>query len=86
ALLLPKHKLYLIGMDFKRIVGKYSKLEYTKNQEANPIKLKKLQYAVKLIEWLRDKIKNEIYIVNSDFVSRKFINLSIREFEEIISV
>ena len=51
SLLLPKHELYLIGMDFKDIIGKYSKPEIEENHRASPIKLKKLQYAVQIIEW-----------------------------------
>ena len=84
-LLKSMHKLFLIGMDFKNIIGKYSKLNFDTDQEGSPIKQKKLQYAVELIKWLKDKIKSEIYFVNSNVISEKFTKLSIRDFVNIIS-
>ncbi|MFX0048337.1 MAG: 6-hydroxymethylpterin diphosphokinase MptE-like protein, partial [Candidatus Hermodarchaeota archaeon] len=65
SLLIPKHELYLIGMDFDEIVGKYSKLEINRNHVADSIKLKKLKYGLKIIEWLLPQIKNPVYFVNS---------------------
>ncbi|MFX0137032.1 MAG: 6-hydroxymethylpterin diphosphokinase MptE-like protein [Candidatus Hodarchaeota archaeon] len=85
TLLCPSHKLFLIGMDFGKKIGKYSKLDMKKNQEASPIKQKKLQYAIKLIKWLKDKIPNDIYFVNSEFIIKDFINLSIDEFLNIFN-
>ena len=84
-LLKSMHKLFLIGMDFKNIIGKYSKLNFDTDQEGSPIKQKKLQYAVELIKWLKDKIKSEIYFVNSNAISEKFTRLSIRDFVNMIS-
>jgi uncharacterized Rossmann fold enzyme len=84
SFLLPHQKLFLIGMDFNNIIGKYSKPEMTENQKTNPIKLKKLHYAIKLIEWLKKEIENEIYFVNSEAVSKKFMYISIPEFEKMI--
>ncbi|MFX1258866.1 MAG: 6-hydroxymethylpterin diphosphokinase MptE-like protein, partial [Promethearchaeota archaeon] len=84
SLLLPKHKLFLIGMDFKKIIGKYSKPEMTEDQKGSPIKIKKLRYAIYLIEWFTSKIKNRIYIVNSKTISEKFVYISIEEFKKII--
>ncbi|MFX0009183.1 MAG: 6-hydroxymethylpterin diphosphokinase MptE-like protein, partial [Candidatus Hermodarchaeota archaeon] len=43
SMLLPQHKIYLIGMDFKDKVGKYSKPYLQKNQKATKIKQKKLK-------------------------------------------
>jgi uncharacterized Rossmann fold enzyme len=80
SLLSSFHVIYLIGMDFGSLIGKYSKLKLEKSQNASPEKKKKLNYALKLIKWLKDKIKNEIYFVNSECKSRDFINLSIEEF------
>lgn len=79
-LLFSFHNLFLIGMDFGSNIGKYSKLDVNKSQEATPIKQKKLLYAKKLIKWLKKKIKNKIYFVNSDYISEDFVNLSIEEF------
>lgn len=84
SLLLPEQNLFLIGMDFGEKIGKYSKPEMTDNQKANPIKLKKLQYAVELIEMIIKKIKNEIYFVNSNVISKKFRYISIEEFKKLI--
>ncbi len=84
SLLLPEQNLFLIGMDFGEDIGRYSKPEMTDNQKANPIKLKKLQYAVELIEMIIKKIKNEIYFVNSKVISKKFKYISIEEFKKLI--
>ncbi len=83
-LLKPMQKLFLIGMDFKNIIGKYSKLNFIIDQEGSPIKQKKLQYAVELIKWLKYKMHNEIYFVNSSSISERFTYLSIRDFIDII--
>ncbi len=84
SLLLPKHELYLIGMDFSHIVGKYSKPEIRRNHKASPIKLKKLQYALQIIEWLMSRIKNPAYIINSNIISDNFKNLTLEMFKEKI--
>ena len=84
SLLLPKHELYLIGMDFNDIIGKYSKPEIQQNHKANPIKLKKLQYALQIFEWLLIRIKNPVYIINSKIISDNLKNLTLEMFEEKI--
>ncbi|MFX1311691.1 MAG: 6-hydroxymethylpterin diphosphokinase MptE-like protein [Promethearchaeota archaeon] len=83
-LLSPMQDLFLIGMDFKNVVGKYSKLHFDTDQEASPIKQKKLQYAVELIKWIKNKIPNNMYFVNSSAISEKFNSLSIKNFINII--
>jgi uncharacterized Rossmann fold enzyme len=83
SLLCTQNKLFLIGMDFDKIIGKYSKFEMSKHKEGGPIKVKKLKYAVELIEWLIDDLENEIYFVNSKKVSEKFNYLSIEDFKEM---
>ncbi|MFX1389895.1 MAG: 6-hydroxymethylpterin diphosphokinase MptE-like protein [Promethearchaeota archaeon] len=80
SLLNPFQKVYLIGMDFGEIIGKYSKLTIKTNQKANQIKIKKLNYAIKLIKWIEKAFKNEIYFVNSNYLTENFKNLSIEEF------
>jgi len=80
TLLSPFHRIFLVGMDFGSIIGKYSKLNMKLDQEATPIKLKKLIYALKLIKWLSKMIKNPIYFVNSKYITEDFVNLSIEEF------
>lgn len=77
SLLVPRHELYLIGMDFNDIVGKYSKIEFERNHLANPIKLKKLQYGLEIINWLLPQIRNLVYIVDSkvDIVNLKHLTL-----------
>lgn len=87
SFLLPHHKIFLIGMDFNNIIGKYSKPDLTKHQEADPIKYKKLLFAIKLIEWLKKQIANDIYFVNSNFESKYFKDfkfLSISEFKKML--
>ncbi|KKN35429.1 hypothetical protein LCGC14_0783720 [marine sediment metagenome] len=80
TMLAPFNKLYLIGMDFKNIIGKYSKLNIKKDQEGSFIKQKKLRYAVELIKWIRNKIVNEFIFVNSQIRLNNFNNLSVEEF------
>ncbi len=80
TLISPFHRLFLIGMDFGSIVGKYSKINIKENQEADSVKLKKLHYALKVIKWLKIMIKNPIYFVNSENIPEDFTNLSIEEF------
>lgn len=82
GILSPSHDLFLIGMDFGSVIGKYSKLNVKNHQEASPIKLKKLSYALKLFNWLKNWIENKMYFVNSNFIVEDFINLSIEEFLE----
>ncbi|MFX0080258.1 MAG: 6-hydroxymethylpterin diphosphokinase MptE-like protein [Candidatus Hodarchaeota archaeon] len=79
-LLNPSQIIFLIGMDFKNIVGKYSKLDIKNDQEGSLIKKKKLRYAVELLEWIKIRIINEIFFVNSEIVSDKFRYISVRDF------
>lgn len=82
SFLLPQQELYLIGMDFNDVVGNYSKLNREKNYLADPIKLKKLQYALKIIEWLLPKIKIPLYLINTKPISDKFNYLTLEAFKE----
>ena len=82
SFLLPQQELYLIGMDFNDIVGNYSKPNHDKNYLADPIKLKKLQYALQIIEWLIPKIKIPMYLINSKPISDKFNYLTLKAFKE----
>ena len=50
-------KIVLIGMDFGQEIGKYSKRKIT-NRE---IKLKKLKFGKKILEWFATKSKAELY-------------------------
>jgi uncharacterized Rossmann fold enzyme len=68
-------------MDFNDIVGKYSKPEIERNQVADIVKLKKLQYGLKLIEWLLLQIKNPVYIVNSKTETVNLKHLSLEMFK-----
>ncbi|TFF85965.1 MAG: DUF115 domain-containing protein [Promethearchaeota archaeon] len=82
-LILSNQKIFFIGMDFNKIVGKYSKPEFSRNKKANETKRKKLIYAKKLIEELVDKMDNDIYFVNSltSSDSKQFKYISFKEFE-----
>ncbi len=82
SFLLPHQELYLIGMDFNDIVGNYSKPNREKNYLADPIKLKKLQYALQIIEWLIPKIKIPMYLINAKPISDKFNYLTLEAFKE----
>lgn len=84
SLLIPTHEIFLIGMDFNNIVGKFSKPEMQRNQIADPIKFKKLQYGLKLIKWLLPHIKNPVYFVNSQIKNNSLNCLSLKKFENKI--
>lgn len=84
SFLLPKHKIFFIGMDFGNIIGKYSKPGMALNQEGSPIKVRKLKYAFDLIDWINNKIKNDIYFVNSKQKFKKFNYISLDEFKREI--
>ena len=81
SLLNPNQRIYIIGFDFDDpIIGKYSKPNMIENQKGNPIKIKKLKFAKKLIEWLLKRMKNEIYFVNCTISTKNFNNISIETF------
>jgi uncharacterized Rossmann fold enzyme len=84
-LLNPSQMIFLIGMDFQNKIGKYSKLDIMKDQEANLIKKKKLHYAVELLEWISTKITNEMFFINSGIVSDKFEYIIIQDFFKMIN-
>ncbi|KKK43763.1 hypothetical protein LCGC14_1622650 [marine sediment metagenome] len=80
SLIKPYQKLFLIGMDFKNIVGKYSKLYIEHNREGSQVKKKKLSLAVELLEWVTPKIKNDIFFINSERISDKFKYITLDEY------
>ena len=80
TLLSSFHIIFLIGMDFGSVVGKYSKLNIKRSHEGSLNKINKLNYALKLIKWLKKKISNKIYFVNSECIYEDFEYLSIEEF------
>ncbi|MHA1473118.1 MAG: hypothetical protein ACTSQW_08490, partial [Promethearchaeota archaeon] len=82
SFLLPHQYLYLIGMDFADIVGKYSKLNRENDYLAGSIKLKKLRYALAILEWLIPKIKIPLYLINTKPISEKFNYLTLEAFTE----
>jgi len=82
SFLLPHQYLYLIGMDFADIVGKHSKLNKKDDYLAGSIKLKKLRYALQIIEWLIPKIRIPLYLINTKPISEKFNYLTLEAFTE----
>jgi len=80
SILLPHHVIYMIGMDFCEEVGRFSKPWMDDTAPAKPIKRKKLEYAIQLIDWLARKIKNPLLFVNSKSPSPSFRSISIEEF------
>ncbi len=53
-------RIILLGMDFGKVVGKYSKPGHTMDYGANPTKLRKLRLAKELISWLASWARAEI--------------------------
>mgnify|MGYP003334570550 CR=1 FL=1 len=72
-------KIILIGMDFGKNIGKYSK---TKKSERK-IKLKKLYHGKKLLEWLATKRKNGLYTTSEPI--RGFKKISFKELESLLN-
>jgi len=63
AITLSAEKIILAGMDFGNIITKYSRPEINSDTaEADEIKRKKLMYAEKLIDWIKNN--NNIEIIN----------------------
>jgi 2-amino-4-hydroxy-6-hydroxymethyldihydropteridine diphosphokinase len=85
TLLSEDQTLYFIGMDFKETVGRFSKPYLKENRAANEMKTKKLHYAVKLIEWIKREIPNDMIFVNSPRFSDKFSFISVERFLERVS-
>jgi len=78
------HKIFLLGMDFDKIVGKYSKIDKFSNFKASKVKRRKLKYAKYLIEWIQKELPCPIYFVNSFAKSKKFNNLTLFEFKKLV--
>ncbi|OQD59747.1 hypothetical protein MBBAR_1c01440 [Methanobrevibacter arboriphilus JCM 13429 = DSM 1125] len=63
AIALNAEKIILAGMDFGKIITKYSRPEINlETAEADEIKQKKLVYAEKLIDWIKNN--NDVEIIN----------------------
>lgn len=82
TLLKPNQVIYLIGMDFKDKIGKYSKPNFEDNIEANPIKRKKLDYAIELVNWFRTLVDNPLYFIGSPSTSNAIRTLSLNKIVE----
>lgn len=84
SLLSPDHEIYLLGMDFDDIIGKYSKVGRKVDYKASKIKKKKLAYAKMLLQWIQNKIKSKIYYVNSGAKNSSFLNITLDEFKSLV--
>ena len=83
SLIKPNQKIFLIGMDFGTIVGKYSKPDFKKHKKASPIKAKKLTYAFQLIEWFSETSENEIFLLNSKVKIKNIKSIPLEEIEKL---
>ncbi|MHA1670118.1 MAG: 6-hydroxymethylpterin diphosphokinase MptE-like protein [Promethearchaeota archaeon] len=82
SMLSPTQKLYLIGMDFENIVGKYSKPHFQGSMVGSSIKIKKLKYAFDLLKWISKKIECEIILINSKTKSNFFRNIPLERIQD----
>jgi uncharacterized Rossmann fold enzyme len=82
SMLSPTQKLYLIGMDFESIVGKYSKPHFQGNIRGSSTKIKKLKYAFDLLKWISKKIESEIILINSKTKSNFFRNIPLERIQD----
>lgn len=71
-------KIILFGMDFGKSIGKYSK-ERIVNKK---IKIKKLLFAKKLLEWLAKKSKSDLYTTTT--IIRGFEKIAYDDLDDII--
>lgn len=85
SFLKPTHNIFLIGMDFDKMVGKYSKIEKLNNFKASRTKRKKLKYAKFLLQWIQNQIQCPIYYVNSIKNTKKLNNLTLGEFKKLVT-
>jgi len=82
SMLSSTQKLFLIGMDFESIVGKYSKPHLQGNVVGNSTKIKKLTYAFDLLMWISTKIESEIILINSNTKSNFFRNIPLERIKD----
>ena len=71
--------IILFGMDFGKIVGKYSGTK----KSAKQIKLKKLRMGKKLLEWLASKTKNNLYTTSKPI--KGFKKICYKDLEKIVN-
>lgn len=83
SLIKPDQKIFLIGMDFGTIVGKYSKPEFNKNKKASPTKVKKLVYAYQLVEWFAEMSENEMFLLNSNVKIKNIKSVPLKDIEKL---
>ena len=83
TLITPDQNIYLIGMDFKDVIGKYSKPEFEVNRKGSPVKIKKLEYAYKLTSWFAEMIDNKIFLLNSKLKIKNVESISLKEIMNI---
>ena len=71
-------KIILLGMDFGTKIGKYSKTR-TINRS---VKIAKLRYGKKLLEWLAQKSESELYSITK---INGFIKIKFQDIDDIIT-
>ena len=71
-------KIILLGMDFGTKIGRYSK----KKVDNRAIKIAKLRRGKKLLEWLAEKSKSNLY---STTKIKGFTKINVRKIEDIIA-
>jgi uncharacterized Rossmann fold enzyme len=74
----PKNVI-LFGMDFGKIIGKYSKTKSSTKQ----IKLRKLKRGKKLLEWLASKTKNNFYTTSKSI--KGFKKICYKDLERVVN-
>lgn len=72
-------KIILFGMDFGQKIGKYSKAKVANRK----IKLKKLKWGKKLLEWLATKTKTELYTTSKPI--KGFKKIQYKKLSKIVS-
>ena len=72
-------KIVLIGMDFGQKIGKYSKRKVINRK----LKIKKLKYGKKLLEWIARKSSSELYTTTKPI--RGFKKISMTDLEYIVN-
>ena len=77
-------KIFLFGFDFGNIIGKYSKPNLRGDELANESKLRKLQWAQKLISKALINKKSLLYKVNGDKV--KLTNVKNLNFAQLLEL
>ncbi|MHA1731037.1 MAG: 6-hydroxymethylpterin diphosphokinase MptE-like protein [Promethearchaeota archaeon] len=78
--IVAKERIYMIGMDFGTVVGKYSKPHFTGNAPASNLKRKKLEWGEKITKWAIREKNLDVWSVGSSVTGEGINSITDEEF------